>query len=49
VLALGVLDAAAAAGLRVPGELAVVGSDDDPAATDARLTTIRQDHHAKVS
>ena len=47
VLALGVLDAAAAAGIRVPGELSVVGFDDVPAATDARLTTIRQDHHAK--
>ena len=47
MLALGVLDAAAAAGIRVPAELSVVGFDDVPAATDARLTTIRQDHHAK--
>jgi DNA-binding LacI/PurR family transcriptional regulator len=46
-LALGVLDAAAAAGLRVPGDLSVVGFDDVPAAGDASLTTVRQDHHAK--
>ena len=47
VIALGVLDAAAAAGIRVPHELSVVGFDDVPAAADAGLTTIRQDHHAK--
>jgi DNA-binding LacI/PurR family transcriptional regulator len=47
VLALGVLDAVAAAGMRVPDDLSVVGFDDVPAAADARLTTIRQDHHAK--
>jgi DNA-binding LacI/PurR family transcriptional regulator len=47
VLALGVLDAAAAAGLSVPGELSVVGFDDVPAAAAAGLTTVRQDHHAK--
>jgi len=47
VLALGVLEAAATAGIAVPGDLSVVGFDDVPAAADARLTTIRQDHHAK--
>ncbi len=47
VLALGVLDAAARAGVAVPGELSVVGFDDVPAAADAGLTTVRQDHHAK--
>ena len=47
VLALGVLDAAADAGVDVPHDLSVVGLDDIPAAADAGLTTIRQDHHAK--
>lgn len=47
VLALGILDAAADANLQVPAELSVVGFDDVPAAADAGLTTIRQDHHAK--
>ena len=47
VLALGVLDAARAAGIRVPAELSVVGFDDVPAAADAGLTSVRQDHHAK--
>jgi DNA-binding LacI/PurR family transcriptional regulator len=47
VLALGVLDAAAAAQLSVPGDLSVVGFDDVPAAAAAGLTTIRPDHHAK--
>lgn len=47
VLALGVLDAAAAAQLSVPSELSVVGFDDVPAAAAAGLTTVRQDHHAK--
>jgi LacI family transcriptional regulator len=47
VLALGVLDAAAATGRRVPEDMSVVGFDDVPVAADAELTTIRQDHHAK--
>jgi DNA-binding LacI/PurR family transcriptional regulator len=44
VLALGVLDAA---GDRVPGAVSVVGFDDIPAAAEAGLTTIHQDHRAK--
>jgi DNA-binding LacI/PurR family transcriptional regulator len=47
MLALGVIDAAGAAGLRVPQDLSVVGFDDVPAAGAAGLTTVRQDHHAK--
>jgi len=47
VLALGVLDAAAAAGVAVPGGLSVAGFDDVPAAAAAGLTTVRQDHHGK--
>jgi len=45
-LALGVLDAAATAGLAVPGDLTVVGFDDTPAAAEARkpLTTVAQPH-----
>jgi DNA-binding LacI/PurR family transcriptional regulator len=46
-LALGVLDAAAAAGLAVPGDLAVAGLDDVPAAAPAGLTSVAQDHRAK--
>jgi DNA-binding LacI/PurR family transcriptional regulator len=46
-LALGVLEAAAAAGVGVPGALSVVGFDDVPGAAAAGLTTIAQDHHAK--
>jgi DNA-binding LacI/PurR family transcriptional regulator len=43
-LALGVLEAAREAGLRVPGDLSVVGFDDIPGAAWSRpgLTTIRQ-------
>ncbi|MFI8907205.1 LacI family DNA-binding transcriptional regulator [Streptomyces albidoflavus] len=45
VVAIGVLNAALAAGLRVPGDLTVVGFDDLPmAAWEAfRLTTVRHD------
>jgi len=45
VLAIGLIDAARAAGCRVPGDLAVAGFDDVPtAAYDAyALTTMRQD------
>ena len=41
-LALGVLDAAAASGIDVPGRLAVTGWDDSPAAAEAGLTTVAQ-------
>jgi DNA-binding LacI/PurR family transcriptional regulator len=43
-LALGVIEAAHEAGLRVPDDLSVVGYDDIPAAAWARpgLTTVRQ-------
>jgi DNA-binding LacI/PurR family transcriptional regulator len=48
-LALGVLQAAAVAGLRVPDDLSVVGTDDIPAASvvTPALTTIRQPLVAK--
>ncbi len=46
-LALGVLDAAAARGLRVPGDLSVVGFDDTPSAAAAGLTTVAQPHLEK--
>jgi DNA-binding LacI/PurR family transcriptional regulator len=48
-LALGALDAAADAGLDVPGDLSVTGFDDTPAAVLARppLTTVRQPLHRK--
>jgi DNA-binding LacI/PurR family transcriptional regulator len=44
LMALGVLDALALAGRSVPGDVAVVGFDDSPAAYAARpaLTTVRQ-------
>ncbi|GHE87532.1 LacI family transcriptional regulator [Amycolatopsis deserti] len=41
-LAFAVLDAARRRGLRVPGDLAVAGWDDDPDAESAGLTTIAQ-------
>src|SRR3954453_7758313 len=49
LLALGVMDAAAERGVRIPDELSVVGFDDIPEAALAPppLTTIRQPHHAK--
>jgi DNA-binding LacI/PurR family transcriptional regulator len=49
VLALGVLRAAEARGIPVPGELSVVGFDDSPVARRVRpnLTTVRQDIVAK--
>jgi DNA-binding LacI/PurR family transcriptional regulator len=49
VLALGVLRAAEARGIPVPGELSVVGFDDSPVARRVRpnLTTVRQDIAAK--
>jgi LacI family transcriptional regulator len=40
--ALGVLEAAARAGVDVPGQLSVIGFDDIEVAAHARLTTIRQ-------
>lgn len=48
-VALGVLDAAAARGIAVPGALSVTGFDDIPEAELAKppLTTIRQPHHGK--
>jgi DNA-binding LacI/PurR family transcriptional regulator len=49
VLALGVLHAAEELGLTVPGDLSVVGFDDNPLARRVRptLTTVRQDVDAK--
>jgi DNA-binding LacI/PurR family transcriptional regulator len=43
ILALGVLDAAADAGLRVPAEVSVAGFDDLDAAAGAGLTTVAHD------
>jgi DNA-binding LacI/PurR family transcriptional regulator len=47
VLALGVLDAAAARGIPVPQALSVTGFDDAPDAARAGLTTVRQPHAEK--
>jgi DNA-binding LacI/PurR family transcriptional regulator len=49
LLALGVLQAAAARGIEVPGRLSVVGFDDIPAAAGATpaLTTVTQPHTEK--
>jgi len=41
-LSLGALEAVAAAGLDVPGDISVIGYDDVPAAARADLTTVRQ-------
>jgi DNA-binding LacI/PurR family transcriptional regulator len=51
LMARGVIDAATALGLAVPGDLTVVGFDDDPLAAAGRppLTTVRQDLVAKGS
>lgn len=48
-LALGALDEAKAQALRVPGDLAIVGFDDVPAAgrVEPALTTVRQPHFEK--
>jgi DNA-binding LacI/PurR family transcriptional regulator len=46
-LAIGALEAADERGIRVPGELAVVGFDDTPDARRAALTTIWQPHREK--
>jgi len=43
ILAFGVLDAAAAAGIAVPGRLSVAGFDDIAAAESAGLTTVAHD------
>jgi DNA-binding LacI/PurR family transcriptional regulator len=49
VLAIGALEAAAAAGLAVPAQLSIVGFDDSPVArlTTPPLTTVRQPHEEK--
>ena len=46
LMALGVLDAARAAGVEVPGQLSIAGFDDIPAAANSHpaLTTVRQDY-----
>jgi LacI family transcriptional regulator len=48
-LALGVMDAASAIGIRIPSQLSVVGFDDidDAATSSPPLTTVRQDLHAQ--
>ena len=47
LIARGVIEAATTAGLDVPRDLTVVGFDDDPLATAAALTSVRQDLGAK--
>lgn len=42
IMALGVLDAAAEVGLRIPHDVALVGFDDLPVTAEVGLTTIRQ-------
>jgi DNA-binding LacI/PurR family transcriptional regulator len=46
-LAIGALQAAAARGLAVPGDVSIIGFDDTPPAADAGLTTITQPHREK--
>lgn len=48
-LALGAMEVAQRAGLRIPQDLSIVGYDDIPAAAQSRpsLTTVQQDHRAK--
>src|SRR3954447_5029615 len=47
VMALGVIDAARARGIRVPDQLSVAGFDDTPGAQRAGPTTARQPHSEK--
>ena len=46
VLAIGAMEAAREAGLSIPGDIAIVGFDDIPAAKLLGLTTVRQPEFA---